>query len=154
MSELLIKEMTSTPSIAVGHNAVVTGGTGTSSLESLSVQDEASGAIEIVPAAALFVLIGAEPPHSVAARDIERDRWEFVVTGADLLAVGHPPESWPLQRPNRACRVFVVGDVRSGSVPVDEGLDGGGDRTERGRARALARPDQTLRIDFAGRAGK
>jgi thioredoxin reductase (NADPH) len=89
MSEYLIKEITSTPSIAVRHNAVVTGGTGTSSLESLTVQDEASGAIEIVPAAALFVLIGAEPPHSVAARDIERDRWEFVVHG------GRPPGGRP-----------------------------------------------------------
>ena len=53
MAEYLIKEITSTPNIAVRHNAVVTGGTGTCSLESLTIQDQASGVTETVPAAAL-----------------------------------------------------------------------------------------------------
>jgi thioredoxin reductase (NADPH) len=121
MSEYLIKEITSTPNIAVRHGAVVTGGTGTSSLESLTIQDQASGATETVPAAALFVLIGAEPRTQWLPGDITRDRWGFVVTGTDLMAGGHPPEGWPLQRPPMFLEstipgVFAAGDVRSGSV--------------------------------------
>jgi thioredoxin reductase (NADPH) len=121
MSEYLIKEITGTPNIAVRHNAVVTGGTGTRSLESLTIQDQVSGATETVPAAALFVLIGAEPRTQWLPDDIKRDQWGFVVTGTDLMAGGHPPESWPLQRPPMFLEsslpgVFAVGDVRSGSV--------------------------------------
>ena len=121
MSEYLIKEITSTPNIAVQHNAVVTGGTGTCSLKSLTIQDRVSGVTETVPAEALFVLIGAEPRTQWLPDDIKRDRWGFVVTGTGLLEGGHPPESWPLQRPPMFLEsslpgVFAVGDVRSGSV--------------------------------------
>ena len=106
MSEYLIKEITSTPNIAVRHNAVVTGGTGTRSLESLTIQEQVSGVTGTVPAEALFVLIGAEPRTQWLPDDIKRDRWGFVVTGTGLLEGGHPPENWPLQRPptwSQAC---------------------------------------------------
>jgi thioredoxin reductase (NADPH) len=121
ISEYLVKEITSTPNIAVRRGAVVTGGAGTGRLESLNVQDQASGMTETVPAAALFVLIGAEPRTQWLPDEIRRDRWGFVVTGTDLMAGGHPPDSWPLQRPPMLLEsslpgVFAVGDVRCGSV--------------------------------------
>ena len=121
MSEYLIKEITSTPSIAVRYNVVLTGGAGTCFLESLTIQDQGSGVTETVPAAAVFVLIGAEPRTHWLPDDIRRDRWGFVVTGTGLMAGGHPPESWPLQRPPMLLEsslpgVFAVGDVRCGSV--------------------------------------
>jgi thioredoxin reductase (NADPH) len=76
---------------------------------------------ETVPAAALFVLIGAEPHTAWLPEDIRRDRWGFVLTGADLTAAGHLPGGWSLQRPPLLLEssmpgVFAVGDVRSGSV--------------------------------------
>ncbi|HXZ74252.1 MAG TPA: FAD-dependent oxidoreductase, partial [Streptosporangiaceae bacterium] len=121
MSEYLIKEITSTPNIAVRHGAIVTGGGGKGWLESLAIQDQVSGVTETVPAAALFVLIGAEPRTQWLPDDVKRDRWGYVVTGTDLMAGGHPPESWPLQRPPMFLEsslpgVFAVGDVRCGSV--------------------------------------
>ena len=121
MSEYLITEINGTANIAVRHNAVVTGGTGTGSLESLTIQDRPSGAIDTVPAAALFVLIGAEPRTQWLPDEVKRDRWGFVVTGADLIAAGHLPESWSLQRSPMFLEsslpgVFAVGDVRCGSV--------------------------------------
>jgi thioredoxin reductase (NADPH) len=121
MSEYLIKEVTSTPNIAVRHGAVVTGGGGTGWLETLAIQDQVSGVTKTVPAAALFVLIGAEPHTQWLPHDVKRDRWGYVVTGTDLMAGGHPPESWPLQRPPMFLEsslpgVFAVGDVRCGSV--------------------------------------
>jgi thioredoxin reductase (NADPH) len=121
MSEYLITEIESTPNIAVRHNAVVTGGSGTGHLESLTIQDEVSGVTETVPAIAVFVLIGAEPRTQWLPDNIKRDRWGFVVTGADLLADGHRQADWPLQRPPMLLEsslpgVFAVGDVRRGSV--------------------------------------
>jgi len=121
MSEYLVKEITGTPNIVVRHNSVVTGGAGTCFLESLTIQDQASGVTETVPAAALFVLIGAEPRTQWLPGDVKRDRSGYVVTGTDLMAGGHAPESWPLQRPPMFLEsslpgVFAVGDVRFGAV--------------------------------------
>jgi len=121
MSEYLVKEIASTSNIAVRHNVIVTDGSGTGRLESLILQDQASGVTETVPATALFVLIGAEPRTHWLPDAIARDRWGFVVTGSDLLAGGRPPEGWPLQRPPMLLEsslpgVFAVGDVRGGSV--------------------------------------
>jgi thioredoxin reductase (NADPH) len=121
MSEYLITEIDSTPNIAVRYNVELTGGAGTGRLESLTVRDGPSGAAETVPATAVFVLIGAEPRTQWLPDDVQRDRWGYVVTGADLMAGGHPPERWPLQRPPMLLEsslpgVFAVGDVRRGSV--------------------------------------
>ncbi len=121
MSEYLVKEITSTPNIAVRRGAVVTGGAGTGRLESLTLLDQASGVTETVPAAAVFVLIGAEPRTHWLPDDIRRDQWGFVVTGTDLVVGGRPPDGWPVQRPPMLLEsslpgVFAVGDVRCGSV--------------------------------------
>ena len=121
MSEYLVREITSTPNIAVRPNVVVTGGAGTSGLESLTLQDRLSGVTETVPATAVFVLIGAEPRTHWLPGNIVRDRWGFVVTGTDLLAGGHRPGNWTLQRSPMLLEsslpgVFAVGDVRRGSV--------------------------------------
>jgi len=121
MSEYLVKEITSTPNIAVRHNTAVMGGTGTGRLESLTLLDQMSGVTETVPAAAVFVMIGAEPRTQWLPDDIRRDRWGFVVTGPDLMAGGRPPDGWPLQHPPMLLEsslpgVFAVGDVRCGSL--------------------------------------
>jgi thioredoxin reductase (NADPH) len=121
MSEYLITEIDSTPNITVRYNVELTGGAGTVRLESLTLRDGPSGATEIVPATAVFVLIGAEPRTQWLPDDVQRDRWGYVVTGADLMADGHPPERWPIQRPPMLLEsslpgVFAVGDVRRGSV--------------------------------------
>ena len=121
MSEYLVKEIASTPNIAVRHNVVVTGGAGTGRLQSLTLQDRLSGMTRTVPATAVFVLIGAEPRTRWLPGNIVRDRWGFVVTGTDLLAGGYRPGNWPLQRPPMLLEsslpgVFAVGDIRRGSV--------------------------------------
>ena len=121
MSEYLIREIESAPNIAVRYRVAVTGGAGRSRLESLTLTDLDTGAAETVPAAALFVLIGAEPRTQWLPSTVRRDQPGFVLTGNDLLDNGQPNADWPLQRlpmflESSLPGVFAVGDVRHGSV--------------------------------------
>jgi thioredoxin reductase (NADPH) len=74
-----------------------------------------------VPAAALFILIGAEPRTDWLPDAVQRDPQGYVLTGHDLLRDGTPPPGWPLARPPLLMEtsvpgVFAVGDVRHRSV--------------------------------------
>jgi thioredoxin reductase (NADPH) len=85
-------------------------------MESLTLRDAVSGRTETVPAAALFVLIGAEPHTSWFPAAVRRDDWGYVLTGPDL-----PEGSWPLARSPLMFEtslpgVFAVGDAREGST--------------------------------------
>jgi thioredoxin reductase (NADPH) len=121
MSEYLIREIESAPNIAVRCGVAVTGGTGQCRLESLTLTDLESGEAATVDAAALFVLIGAEPRTLWLPDLVRRDQSGFVLTGTDLLQGGRPDETWPLQRlptflETSLPGVFAAGDVRHGSV--------------------------------------
>jgi thioredoxin reductase (NADPH) len=121
MSEYLIREIGSAPNIAVRHRVAVTGGGGQGCLERLTLTDLDSGAAETVPAAALFVLIGAEPRTQWLPGAVRRDRSGFVLTGADLLTGGQAQAGWPLRRlpmmlESSLPGLFAAGDVRHGSV--------------------------------------
>ncbi len=121
MSDYLIREIESAPNIAVRYKVAVTDGAGRSRLESLTLTDLETGAAETVAAAALFVLIGAEPRTQWLPATVRRDQPGFVLTGNDLLENGRPQADWPLQRmpmflESSLPGVFAVGDVRHGSV--------------------------------------
>ena len=116
MSSYLIEEIEAAENIEVRPFAEVTGCTGDGALESITLRDCASGQIETAPAAALFVLIGAEPHTSWFPPAIRRDDWGYVLTGADL-----PSGSWPLARSPLMFEtsqpgIFAVGDAREGST--------------------------------------
>jgi thioredoxin reductase (NADPH) len=87
MSEYLITEIAATTNIALRLTTEVVGAHGTDQLSGLELRNCATGETETVPAAALFILIGAEP--GARAR---RDRRGFILTGRDLLHDGQPPE--------------------------------------------------------------
>jgi len=119
MSEYLIREIDATPNVDVSHRARVADGIGTGHLESLVVEDIASGARQSVQADALFVLIGSQPHTEWLGRSVERDQQGFILTGPDLpgdtdarWAAGRPPLPLETSLPG----VFAAGDVRRGSV--------------------------------------
>ena len=85
---------------------------------------------EVVPATAVFILIGAEP-HTGWLTLVARDPRGFVITGSDLLTEGRPPRGWPLARPPLVLEtsvpgVFAAGDVRHGSIKRVAGAAGEG----------------------------
>jgi thioredoxin reductase (NADPH) len=119
MSEYLIRQIAAAPNIGVRYRVQVAGGTGTGTghLQSLLLQDSATGARRTVAADALFVLIGAEPRTEWLGDAIARDRWGFIRTGPDLPAgarwlAARPPLPLETSLPG----VFAAGDVRRGSV--------------------------------------
>jgi thioredoxin reductase (NADPH) len=99
----------------------VTGGQGRCSLETLTLRERESGATETVPAAALFVMIGAEPRTGWLDGRVQRDGQGFILTGRDLDQEGGSAGRWPLDRPPLLLEtsmpgVFAAGDVRHRSI--------------------------------------
>ena len=121
MSAYLVEELQRAGNVAVRLRTEVTAVEGAGRLEAVTVRDGVTEATETLPAAALFILIGAEPHTDWLASAVERDERGFVLTGRDLLRAGRPPQGWPLDRPPLLLEtslpgVFAAGDVRHGSV--------------------------------------
>lgn len=117
MSSYLVTEISKTANIAVRVDTEVTGGEGQCSLEMLTLRQRSTGATETVPAAALFVMIGAEPRTGWLDGRVQRDGQGFILTGRDLDRAG----GWPLDRPPLLLEtsmpgVFAAGDVRHRSI--------------------------------------
>jgi thioredoxin reductase (NADPH) len=88
MSDYLIREIRAADNIRVRLNTRVVGGGGEGRLERLALQDAVSGRTATVDAAALFILIGAQPRTEWLPKEVARDERGFVLTGEDLLRSG------------------------------------------------------------------
>src|SRR5215470_17183133 len=98
MSQYLIEQIRQTPNIHVELNSQVTQVFGTDHLEQLAILCSTSGDTQRVPAASLFIFIGAAPGTDWLHGAVERDDKGFILTGSDLLKAGRPPKGWPLER--------------------------------------------------------
>jgi thioredoxin reductase (NADPH) len=115
MSDYLIRQIEAAPNVVVRYRCEIAGGGGSGHLEQLLLADRDSGQTELVTAAGLFILIGAQPFTDWLPETIKRDQWGFILTGSDT------GQDWPLQRPpflleTTTPGVFAVGDVRHGSM--------------------------------------
>jgi thioredoxin reductase (NADPH) len=119
MSDYLIRMIGAVPNVDVTYGVQVAGGAGTDRLESLVLEDRASGQRRDVPADGLFVLIGSQPRTEWLGETLMRDPEGFILTGPDVLE--EVATGWPLLRPPSLHEaslpgVFAAGDVRRGSV--------------------------------------
>lgn len=121
MSAYLIDQIAATPNIEVKTGHEVVEALGTDRLEGLRVRD-GQGAVHEIPAAALFIFIGAAPRAGLLGPLLALSDTGYVLTGPDLPAdpgTGRP-RGWPLKRPPMLLEtsvpgVFAAGDVRHGS---------------------------------------
>jgi thioredoxin reductase (NADPH) len=118
MSEYLINEIDAASMVDVRYHSEVVDGGGGNRLEWLDLRDRRTGEVERVSAAAIFVLIGAQPFTDWLPGSVARDPWGYVLTG-DALSTGDV--AWPRARPplpfeSSLPGVFAIGDVRHGSV--------------------------------------
>ena len=121
MSEYLIAELRGTANIAVRSRVELVDGEGDQQLEAITIRDRSRGALERIPTAGVFVMIGAEPHTEWLEGKVERDERGFILTGNDLGANRVRPRRWPLERAPGLLEtsvpgVFAAGDVRHASV--------------------------------------
>ena len=121
MSDYLVKMIDATENIDVQLRTTVADGHGAVRLEELVLQNSNTGEARTVPAAALFVLIGAQPHTGWLPSSIERDQHGFILTGEDLPSASVTAGRAGTQRPPFLLEasmpgLFAAGDVRHGSV--------------------------------------
>jgi thioredoxin reductase (NADPH) len=120
MSRYLISFLENEQRVTMRPRTIVVNGDGDSRLRKLTLEDLESGDREVVPADALFVMIGADPHTGWLPAEIARDENGYLLTGPDVMAVGDT-RPWPLQRLPLGLEtsmpgVFAAGDVRAESV--------------------------------------
>src|SRR5580704_15742532 len=121
MSHYLIEQIEKTPNIEVQTRSSVVEVHGETRLTGLTILCSTTGVKEQVPATSLYIFIGAQPRTEWLGNLIERDERGFILSGPDLLRGGKRPPSWTLDRDpglleTNVPGIFVVGDVRHGSV--------------------------------------
>ena len=119
MSRYLIREIHAASNVDVRLGTRVVDGGGRGRLESLVLEDCASGLTEEVPAAALFLLIGAKPHTSWLPEEVTRDQGGYVLTGDDVSPYGSARRGWHQERlpfETSMPGVFAVGDARHGTA--------------------------------------
>jgi thioredoxin reductase len=122
MSRYLIDQLEAAGvGLITGSRVVDAGAARADRLDHVVLERTGSGERVDVPAAAVFVTIGARPHTEWLGPEVLRDRWGSVITGPEVLAEGGRrawlgDEGGPTPLESSVPGFFAVGDVRRGSV--------------------------------------
>ena len=122
MSKYLFEQIKDSKNIQCRENTEVVRAHGAQQLDNLTIKEVgARGLSERVPAAALFVLIGAKPNTDWLPKQLRLGSKGFIKTGRDFESRANLPVDWylkrnPLIRETSMPGVFAAGDVRYGAV--------------------------------------
>jgi thioredoxin reductase (NADPH) len=116
MSDYLVQQIHSTPSIDVRVDSEIVNGDGRDRLETLVIQNKKRNIVETVPATLFFVLIGATPYTDWLAGVAQRDAKGFIVTGHDVDLGVWSMQRKPMSFETSVPGLFAIGDVRLGST--------------------------------------
>ncbi|NCF65074.1 MAG: FAD-dependent oxidoreductase [Chloroflexi bacterium] len=121
MSQYLVEQIGATANIEVLTRVQVVEAKGEDRLEALVLYSQDRDETWEMPAAAVFVFIGATAHTDMLEGVVERNNKGFIMTGQDLMEGGKIRGGWRLQRQPYMLEtnipgVFAVGDVRHASV--------------------------------------
>jgi thioredoxin reductase (NADPH) len=159
MSHYLLERIVDQPTIQVQYGNAVRSLAGTERLERVEAEDIATKERQILPAAALFVLVGAAPHTKWLAGSVVLDDAGYVVTGPDLDADVRHQSPWtdrnrdPYLLETSLPGVFAAGDNRSGSVKRVAAAVGEGSIAIRFVSEHLGRRAGFAPTSAAGRSG-
>jgi thioredoxin reductase (NADPH) len=112
MSEYLIRELQSSSNVEIRTSTEIIDARGDGRLQGLVLRNNGTGAIEEIPAAAAFILIGAAPNTEWLPSEIARDERGYVLTGRDCPGVDGDARSLETTMSG----VFAAGDLRHASL--------------------------------------
>lgn len=120
MSRYLVSFLQNQDRFSMRPRTMIVNGDGDTRLRQLTLERLDGGEREVVPADALFVMIGADPHTSWLPPEIVRDENGFLLTGPGIVGA-RLPEPWRLERLPLPLEtglpgVFAAGDVRADSV--------------------------------------
>ena len=121
MSQYLVDQIYATENIEVLTRTEVVEASGNGRLEAISILDNNTGQSKTLPAAAMFIFIGAVPHSEMVKGLVEANRAGFILTGPDLIHHGNRPKNWKLRRDPFPLEtsipgIFAAGDIRQGAV--------------------------------------
>jgi thioredoxin reductase (NADPH) len=121
MSQYLVDQIYGTENIEVLTRTEVAGVGGNDRLESIDIADKDSGDVQTLPAAAMFIFIGATPHSSLVEGVVDTNSAGFIRTGSDLMVNGSRPMNWTLKRDpyileTNVPGIFAAGDIRQNAV--------------------------------------
>ena len=121
MSQYLVDQIYATENIEVKLRADVEEVFGKIKLEAIFIRYKDTIECETLPAAAIFIFIGAMSHTVLVAGLVERDSAGFIITGPNLIIDGKKPSGWRLTRDpflleTSVPGIFAAGDVRHRSV--------------------------------------
>jgi thioredoxin reductase (NADPH) len=114
MSDYLVQQIEGCSNIRVRLHTQIVGARGDHRLRALVLHDRVTGSTFEVPAAAVFILIGAIPKTVWLPKEVKRDQQGFLLTGENLRLTSGEAFGSPFG--TTLPGVFAVGDVRAGSV--------------------------------------
>jgi thioredoxin reductase (NADPH) len=121
MSAYLVNQINATPNIQVLTRTEVVSAQGTEKLETITCVQRDTGEQRTVPAAAMFIFIGAAPHTNFISSLVRCNAAGFILTGPELWRNGERPKGWTLRRDPYLLEtsvpgIFAAGDVRQGAV--------------------------------------
>ena len=121
MSQYLVDQIYECKNIEVRLRTNIVEVSGNEKLESITIKNSDTKITENLPAAALFIFIGAQPHSELVANIVQRNPAGFILTGQDIKNNVDTSLKWPLKRDpfmleTSTPGIFAVGDVRQNDV--------------------------------------
>jgi thioredoxin reductase (NADPH) len=108
MSDYLLSRLLANQAVTIEYGTEIAGLSGNGELETVKLRSLAYGTQRLIPACAVFVMIGAAPNTGWLSGLVDLDEHGFVLTGDKAGG----PLGYATSHPG----IFAVGDVRAGSV--------------------------------------